>query len=179
MNYTRKVLLSLLLVFILPALFLLLVGRPRAREYSRLQAQEKKLNHEIMAAQREVNLLPDTMKEIEFLRGRLARLKRQYPRTIEPFYEQISGTAKKVGLDILSMVSVSSPHPEKKEQAVEERFVQIEARCSYQVLGEFLDELSQLPVAVSISALTLAGKKSSLPQLEVEMRLTTYLSREE
>jgi hypothetical protein len=49
MNYTRKVLLSLLLVFILPALFLLLVGRPRAREYSRLQAQEKKLNHEIMA----------------------------------------------------------------------------------------------------------------------------------
>ena len=139
----------------------------------------KKLNHEIMEAKQKINHLPDTMKEIDLLRHRLAKLKRQYPHTIEPFYEQISATAKKVGLDILSMVSVPNPHPEENEQAVEKRFVRIEARCSYQILGEFLDGLSQLPVAVSISALTLKGKKPRLPRLEVELILTTYLSRED
>jgi len=109
MNYTQKILSVLLVVFVLPGLFLLLVCRPRAREYSRLQAKGNKLNHEIMEAKQEINHLPDTMREIDLLRHRLAKLKRQYPHTIEPFYEQISATAKKVGLDILSMISVSNP----------------------------------------------------------------------
>ncbi len=169
----------LLVIFLLPALFLVLVCRPRAREYSLLQAQEKKLNHEIMEANREVNLLPETKKEIKLLRGRLAKLKQQYPLTIEPFYEHISMTAKKVGLEIVSMVSVPESRPEKNELAVEKRFVRLEARCSYQILGEFLDEISNLPVTVSISALTMEGKKSLLPRLDVELLLTTYLTRED
>ena len=177
MNYTQKVLLVLLGIFLLPALFLLVICRPQAREYSRLQDQEKMLNQKIIEAKQEIDRLPETKKEIELLQGKLARLKQQYPRTIEPFYEQISMTAKNVGLNILSMVSVPSPLPGKKNLAVEKRFVRIEARCSYQVLGEFLDELSNLPVTVSVSDLTMVGKKSLLPRLDVELLLITYLTK--
>lgn len=169
----------MLVIFLLPALFFFLVCRPGEKEYARLQAQEKSLNQEIRDAQAEINQLPETRKEIELLRERLDKLKRQYPRTIEPFYEQISSTAKKAGMDILSMVSVPPTGPQENTLAVEKRFVRIEAHCSYQILGDFLDEISNLPVTVSISALTVVGKRSLLPRLEVELLLTTYLSTED
>ena len=77
------------------------------------------------------------------------------------------------------MFSVPDPLPEENDLVVEKRFVRIDARCSYQVLGKFLDELHNLPVIVSISDLVLEGKKTILPQLKVELILTTYLTRKE
>lgn len=84
-----------------------------------------------------------------------------------------------MGLNILAMFSVPDPRPEESDLAVEKRFVRIDARCSYQILGEFLAELHNLPVIVSISGFDLVGRKTILPRLRVELILTTYLTRKE
>lgn len=179
MSYTQKALVVLLGILLLPGLFLLIAYRPKAREYTSLLAEVEELDRSVAEASEKMNRIPEIEEQIKETREKLEKLDKQYPRTIEPFYKLISGAARKAGVDIMSMISGEKPDEKEENLAVRKHYVQLEARCSYRVLGEFLYEISDLPLTVSVSGLEIEGEEDLLPKLEVKLRLTVYLSKEE
>jgi len=179
MSYTQKALIVLLVILLLPGLFWLVVYRPKAGQYVNLLSEIQELDQDIAEASEKVSRIPEIEEEIERTREKLERLDDQYPRTIEPFYKLISATAKKVGVDIMSMISGEKKDEEGENLAVRKHYVQLSARCPYRILAEFLDEISDLPLTVSVSGLEIEAEEDLLPKLEVKLQLTAYLSREE
>ncbi len=70
-----------------------------------------------------------------------------------------------------------------KSLALKEHDIEITARSTHRELGEFLHKLNQSAVTVTVSGLTIIGYPEDRfrgeKNLDVNLALTTYLSKEE
>lgn len=182
MNYTQKALSILIGVIFLLVLFWIGIYTPASNKLARLQQKLKALDQEISDIQGKQAGLPDVQSKIETARDRLERLEIQYPMTIERVYQAITESAREVGFNI-SKRNTAEKSLEEEGTALREYEINISAYCSYRVLGEFLDLITNSPIIISISSLKIISNRGApvgegeRDELRVEMQLTTYLSR--
>ncbi|HOO76346.1 MAG TPA: type 4a pilus biogenesis protein PilO [bacterium] len=188
MNYSQKALLSIVALFIVLLGFVAIVYLPRSRELEALEARSRELDAEIDGLRRRQVALPDIARQIAEVREELGRLEEQYPRAIETVYQAITVVSRRNDFTILNNRTVG--RPEKKtdgkdasgegtKSLLQEWDIKIEARSGYASLGDFLHDVTHLPVLIVISGLTAtASPEGEEPgQLDVSLDLTTYLSR--
>ena len=182
MNYTQKALGILVGVILLLVLFWIFAYSPASNKLGRLQEEAKVLDKKNVEVQAKKAGLPDVNAEIASARDRLERLETQYPMTIERVYQTITEAAREVGFNISKRNTAEKPM-EEEGTALREYEINISAYCSYRVLGEFLDRITNSPIIISISELTIISNRDApvgegeRDELRVEMQLTTYLSR--
>lgn len=186
MKYTQKALILLIGVILLLGAFQLCVYQPKSAQLARLRVEERELDKKIVDLQGKKAGLPRVEKEIEITKRQLKRLEEQYPKTIESVYQAINDAAQEAGFTILKTEMMEEPDKgAKKKSAVREYDFLIGARSTYQALGEFLYGIAHSPVVISVSGLKIVrndmvvSEFSKVPDLEVKLRLTTYLTKEE
>ena len=183
MNYTQKALSILVGVILLLVLFWIFVYSPASSKLEQLQGEAKELDKKIVEVQAKQKSLPEIQLKIKNARDRLERLETQYPMTIERVYQAITESAREVGFNISKRNTAEKPM-EEEGTALREYEINISAYCSYRILGEFLDRIANSPIIISISELTIISNRGApvgegeRDELRVEMKLTTYLSRD-
>ena len=182
MNYTQKALSILIGIILLLVLFWIFVYSPVSSKLVELQDEAKSLDREIVEVQSKTVGLPDIKARIATASDKLERLETQYPMTIERVYQEITESAREVGFNISKRNTAEKPM-EEEGTALREYEININAYSSYRVLGEFLDRITNSPIIIYISELTIisnrkapVGERES-SNLRIEMQLTTYLSR--
>jgi Tfp pilus assembly protein PilO len=182
MNYTQKALGILVGIILLLVAFWLFVYSPASNKLVRLQAESKVLDKKILDLKTKQAGLPNVQIEIDSARDRLERLETQYPMTIERVYRAITESAREVNFNISKRNTAEKPM-EEEGTALREYEIKINAYCSYRILGEFLDRITNSPIIIAISELTIISNRESSQKdngrddLRVEIKLTTYLSR--
>lgn len=182
MNYTQKALGILIGVIVLLVLFWAFIYSPASSKLERLQYEAKNADSKIIETQLKLSSLPNIKDEIISIREKLEQLETRYPMTIERVYQAITESALEVGLNISKRNTAEKP-VEDEEIALREYEIKINAYSSYQVLGEFLDRITNSPITITISEVTIISNRSvpavegERNELKVEMKLTTYLSR--
>ncbi|MDP8215059.1 MAG: type 4a pilus biogenesis protein PilO [Candidatus Euphemobacter frigidus] len=182
MNYTLKALGILFGVVFLLVIFRLFVLGPVSGKLERLQKEAKALDKEIAEVELKKADIPTIRAKIATARERLERLETQYPRTIELIYQAITEAAREVGFKISRRDTAEVPI-EDEASTLRVYEINISARCPYRVLGEFLEHIANLPIIISVSDLAimanhnLPASKGEENNLQVELELTTYLSR--
>jgi len=183
MNYTQKALGFLVGIILLLVLFWIIVYAPASNKLDRLQEEAKAVTREIAEVQTKKAGLPGVNADIASARDRLAKLETQYPMTIELVYQAITKSAEEVNFNISKRTTVEKAM-EEKGIALREYEININAYSPYMVLGEFLDRISNSPIIISISELTIISNRGvtrgngEWDELRVDVKLTTYLSRE-
>jgi len=181
MNYTQKALAILAGIILLLLAFWLVFYHPVAARYGELQEKSAELERRIEKQKARIKKLPRINKEIVSIRNKLARLEVQYPRTIETVYQAITQAADRVGFKILKKETrerlVNDP-----SLALKEHNVEITARSSFRELGEFLHEIKNSAVIVTVEGLTIISYsddqfRENGRDLDVNLALTTYLSK--
>jgi len=183
MNYTQKALGFLVGIILLLVLFWIIVYAPASNKHDQLQEEAHAITREIAEVQAKRVGLPGVNADIVLARERLDKLETQYPMTIEGVYQAITKSAEEVNFNISKRTTVEKAM-EEEGIALREYEINISAFASYVVLGEFLDRISNSPIIISISELTIVSNRGvamedeERDELRVDMKLTTYLSRE-
>lgn len=175
MNATQKALLLVLAVIITIVVSHLVVFRPRASAFSRLEELNRELTQQVAEARARRAGLPRVREEIEEVRERLERTEERYPDSIEPFYRFLSEAEPLTGKKIISTREERGPGVEVAD--VEERLIHLEGRGMFREIGEFLENLKNLPIGVSVTRLQIQGDEMWLPEVNVEMTLSVFIRR--
>ncbi len=185
MKYTQKALVLLVGVVLLLGAFHFSVYRPKSAHLADLQKEEKDLDKKIADLQVKKAKLPRIEEEIKIARRQLSRLKEQYPKTIESIYQAINSAAEEVGFEILKTEMRENPKMAGGKTAVKEYEIAIQARSPYRALGDFIYEITNSPVAISVSGLKIVrgdmkvSEFDKVPELDIELSLTAYLTKED
>ena len=184
MTYTQKALVLLIGVIVLLGAFQLGVYRPKSALLAELREEDQKLDKEIAELQVKKAKLPLIEKEIEITRKQIKRLATQYPKTIESIYQAINDAAQETGFEILKTEMTEKPDVGAQEKSVIKEYdIRIQARSSYQALGNFLYGIANSPVTIAVSGLKIVregmvvSEFDTVPELDVELLLTAYLTK--
>jgi Tfp pilus assembly protein PilO len=178
MNYAQKALLVILVLFALLGAFILGVYLPGSARLEEKIRQSERLEREVRELEARRLGLDRVREQVEVLSLQLSKIEEQYPRAIDPVYRSLSEAARKRQITVLGMRAieqVSQPDPE----IVRLWDIAMEVRSEYDDFGEFLADVSGLPVLVRIAGLHLergVGEEGK-DQVEVSLNLTAYLSR--
>lgn len=179
MNYAQKALLMILLLFSLLGAFILGVYLPGSVRLEEKIRQSERLELELRELEARRQGLDRVREQVEALSLQLSKIEEQYPRAIDPVYRSLSEAARQRQITVLGMRAierVGQPDPE----IVRLWDIAMEVRSEYKDLGEFLADVSGLPVLVRIAGLQLERGRGEegKDQVEVSLNLIAYLSRE-
>jgi len=180
MTHTQKAIGFVVGVIILLVAFNLLFNRPASRRLEQLREEAETIDRRIAGAGARLRALPGIEKRIAESRKELDRLGVQFPRSVESVYKTITDAARATGFKI-SRRETSERIDNGESLRVFE--INIVGYSPYRVLGEFLDSILSSPVLISVSSLAVSsevpiGLQVENADLRVEMRLTTYLSKD-
>jgi len=156
------------------AMYLFLLG-PTATERARLAAEAARLSRETQKITEALKAIPRGKEGLEEARRRLEEIRARLlpPGGLSTLFGEISRPSKRLGVRIASFTP-KGPDPAQHGQVSVDLIVE----GKYLELGQYLEELFEGQILLSISDLKLQAAKSGPPNLEMRVVLKTWMRQD-
>ena len=165
----------------------LFVYQPARNKVARIKTELENVNSQIERIEGLVEEGKPIGEEIDKLQKEFDALSAKFPRKEEEALRLVSGFARKLGIEVVSI----KPQPKrlfagKEEHAIEFEgkkcqrvFVFVKMKCNYKQLVEYIDMLKgSLPAFVCVESINASKEKiegAKTPRLKTELGLSLYL----
>jgi len=156
------------------AMYLFLLG-PTATERARLAAEAARLSRDTQKITEALKAIPRGKEGLEEARRRLEEIRARLlpPGGVSTLFGEISRPSKRLGVRIASFTP-KGPDPAQHGQVSVDLIVE----GKYLELGQYLEELFEGQILLSISDLKLQAAKSGPPNLEMRVVLKTWMRQD-
>ncbi len=196
-SHSNKISSLFIVSFISTIIFIILylgLGRPTFKYTDKVKSEFKAKQDRLQESQELIRSLPNPQKAIEEMEKKAQEFKdmglskKQLPR----FIQLLGQSANERNINVISIrprEDIKSG-TENLPAGVTKFYIEIVLNCTYQVLGDYLKGLSELPVSFTVESLSVAKRKSSFspgdskasaknteqqPELQVALILSTYM----
>jgi len=185
-NKTTQTAISCLIFGLILVLLYIFIGRPISRYSENLKTKLISQSQKIKEFEDLIRAYPNPEKEIENIEKKIQELKdkaasrEQIPRIIQ----QLAKKTSELNINVISIKPVEEikNSSEKLIQGVSKVYIEVVMLVPYQVVGDYLKALTELPIILTVEGISIEKKSeasttgSTAPSKTNELLVTLLLS---